>query len=139
MGGFQGRRSRSGDIKRARRHCGSKTLPMWDEYFYRYFREYRLDLKRLLLEATSQSSVSPFPASKRLKHRVSPKTSPYLFARPFPFFALSLSTKSLIIPCSASFRLVTRSTSSVVTVVLPAWREKDSRSVATFASIYQHF
>jgi hypothetical protein len=38
-----------------------------------------------------------------------------------------------MIPCNASFLRVTSSTSSVVTVVLPACREKDSRSWATFS------
>jgi hypothetical protein len=58
---------------------------------------------------------------------------------PFSLLAFSLSIKSFMIPCKASFRLVISSTSSVVTVVLPACLEKVSRSVATFsASPCQH-
>ena len=41
--------------------------------------------------------------------------------------------KSFMISCKASLRRVIKSTSSVVTVLRPAWREKDSRSADTFS------
>lgn len=52
---------------------------------------------------------------------------------PCPFFAFSLSMKSFMMSCNASLRRVIKSTSSVVIVLRPAWREKDSRSADTFS------
>lgn len=64
----------------------------------------------------------------------------FAFAFPFapPFFGLSfsassISIKSFIMPCKASFRRHINRTSSVVMVDLPACREKVSRSTATFS------
>lgn len=55
----------------------------------------------------------------------------YRLALGFALAALCLSTKSLMIPWRSSFLLASSRTSSVLTVVRPAWRLKFSRSMAT--------
>ena len=70
------------------------------------------------------------------------KTSPHFFAFAFPFplllpaaaeRAFLSSTYSFIMSCKSGFFLASSSTSSVVTVVRPAWLENVSRSMATFS------
>lgn len=61
---------------------------------------------------------------------------PALALPPFPlltFAAFCSSTKSLIMLCRSLLRLARSSTSSVCTVVRPAWRLKFSKSTATFS------
>lgn len=58
-------------------------------------------------------------------------------ALPFPlltFAAFCSSTKSLMIEYRSELRLARSNTSSVCTVVRPAWRLKLSRSIATFSA-----
>jgi hypothetical protein len=116
---------------------------------------FRAESRRLWLDVPNSSLVTTSAKTHRTPN-ITPKRHPgisvpchpihlpmvpthghFLPALPLPFSAVffpllfsafSLSTKSVMIVCNASFLLEISNTSSVVTVVRPACREKDSRS-----------